>query len=97
MDREQVPRPGQVDNAADGRGHRDQAYGPAAQLGVPPGHYDRPQAGAVHERHPGQVEQEPRATLAHGAQQDVLQRSNGADVDVSADRHDGAVTGGADA
>jgi len=52
--------------------------------------------GAVHERDTGHVEQEPRAVLAHDPQQSLLQRGFRADVDFSADRHDGAVITGAD-
>jgi len=63
---------------------------------APPGRQERPQAGAVHERDTGHVEQEPRAVLAHDPQQSLLQRGLRADVDFSADRHDGAVITGAD-
>src|ERR1700735_5229413 len=53
---------------------RRTAHDPAVQLGAPPGRQERPQAGAVHERDAGHVEQEPGAVLAHGPQQSLLQR-----------------------
>ena len=56
----------------------------------------RPQVGAVHERDAGHVEQEPRAVLAHDPQQSLLQRGLRANVQFSADHHDGAVVAGAD-
>jgi hypothetical protein len=89
-------RPGQFDDPADRRRGRDQAHAPVAQLGAPPGYQQRPQSGAVHEGHPGHVEKDPGAALAHDPQQDLLQRVLCADVNLSADRHDDAVASGAD-
>ena len=74
---------------------RDQAHEPAAQparrrvAGAPAGR-------RVQEQDAGHVEHEPRAALADDPQQGLLQRGLRADVDRSADRHDGAVVTGAD-
>ena len=53
-------------------------------------------AGAVHERDAGHVEHELRAALADDPQQGLLQWGLRADVDLSADRHDGPAVTGAD-
>jgi hypothetical protein len=88
--REDVTHAEQVDDPVHGGRLRDQAHRTAAHRGQPTGHQERPQAGAVHERDPGQVEQQRRAVPTHHRQHHVPERLGHVGVDVSARPHDGA-------
>src|ERR1700733_3494023 len=96
-DRENVLHPGRVDNSADCRRGGDEPHRSLSHFSSPPGHQERPQTRAIHERDAGQIEQQPRAISAHDVQQDLLKRLLVFEVEVTADLHEGAEIGPADA
>jgi hypothetical protein len=96
-DWEDILHPGRGQDAADRRRGRDESHRSLSHFCSPTGNQERPQTRAIHERDAGQIEQQPRAISAHDVQQDLLKRLLVFEVEVTADLHEGAEIGPADA